>query len=208
MIAQHHRIRQRPKRHCVFNQTRHAVKVRDIAQRDHQMIVFELELAGTETGADGYDLSFQIYVLDLPHDQVAARAKAPNWRNDIGQADRPGDHFRQHRLVDPIVLAIDQGDGSLVGAEELRQVARGVNAREAAAEDQDLLWAFAHGRPGRVSCEVDRPTGSQPAAAWRVAAEVSNAAPSIGEPKQAAATTRQTSQAPITSRRSTKKAGG
>src|SRR6516225_12325304 len=76
MIAQHHRIRQRPKRHCVFNQTRHAVKVRDIAQRDHQMIVFELKLAGTETGADCYDLSFQIYVLDLPHDQVAARAKS------------------------------------------------------------------------------------------------------------------------------------
>src|SRR5215472_16675970 len=55
---------------------------------------------------------------------------------------------------------------------------------------------------------LHHPRWSQPATTWRVAAEVSKAAPSSGEPKQAAATNKQTSQAPITSRFSTKKAAG
>src|SRR5882757_1174688 len=59
MIAQHHGIRKRPKRHCVFYHAGHAVKVGDVAERDDQVIVFELELARAEPGADGYDLLLQ-----------------------------------------------------------------------------------------------------------------------------------------------------
>src|SRR6266851_223867 len=88
VIAQHHGICKRPKRHCVFYHAGHAVKVGDVAERDDQVIVFELELARTEPGADGYDLPLKIDVLDLSHDQVGAPAKAPNGRNYIGQTDR------------------------------------------------------------------------------------------------------------------------
>ena len=55
---------------------------------DDQVIVFELQRAGTEPGADGYYLIFQINILDLPHDEIGARAKTPNWGNHIGEADR------------------------------------------------------------------------------------------------------------------------
>jgi len=71
-----------------FSHAGHAVKVGDVAERDDQVIVFELELARTEPGAAGYDLLLQIDVLNLPHDQVGARAKAPNWRDYVGQTDR------------------------------------------------------------------------------------------------------------------------
>jgi hypothetical protein len=116
VVAQRDGIGERPKRHCVFYHSGHAVKVRDVAKRDDQVIVFELELAGTEPGADGYNLPLQIDVLDLTHDQISARAKASDRRNYIGQTDRPRDDFREHRLIDPIVLAIDQCDRSLLRA--------------------------------------------------------------------------------------------
>ena len=57
--------------------------------------------------ADGDDLIFQIDIPNLPHDQVGARAEAPNGRNDIGQTDRSRNDIREHRLVDPIVFTID-----------------------------------------------------------------------------------------------------
>jgi hypothetical protein len=107
VIAQDHGIRKRPKRHCVFHHAGHAVKVGDTPERNDQVIVFELEVAWTEAGADGDDLIFQIYIPNLPHDQVGARAEAPNGRNDIGQTDRSRNDIREHRLVDPIVFTID-----------------------------------------------------------------------------------------------------
>ena len=45
-------------------------------------------LARTESRANGHDLSRQIDVLNLAHNQIGARAKAPNGRNDIGHTDR------------------------------------------------------------------------------------------------------------------------
>src|ERR1700730_805603 len=88
VIAQHHGIRKRPKRHRIFYHAGHAVKVGDAAECNDEVIVFELELARTEPGADGYDLFLQIDVVDLAHDQFGTRAKAPNGRNYIGQTDR------------------------------------------------------------------------------------------------------------------------
>jgi len=115
------------------------VKVGDVAECNDQVIVCELELARAKPWADRYDLFVQIDGLDFAHDQVGARAQAPNWRHHVGQPDRSGNDFREHRLVDPIILAIDQGDGCLLGAQQLLQVARGVNPREAAPQNQDLL---------------------------------------------------------------------
>jgi hypothetical protein len=145
VIAERHGVRKRPKRHRVLNHAGHAVKVGDAAERNNQVIIFELELAPTEPGANGNDLILTIDVLDLPHDQVGERAKPPNRRNDIGQTDRSRNDLREHRLVHPIVLAIDQSNASLLRTQELLQAPRSVNACEAAAGDEDLLWARARG---------------------------------------------------------------
>src|SRR5215467_10414776 len=102
-------------------------------------------MAGTEPGADSHDLLLQIDVLDLSHDEVSARTKAPNRRDPVGQTDGPGDDFREHRLVYPIVLAIDQRDGRFMWAEEFLEASRSINTGKAAAEDQDFLWVRAHG---------------------------------------------------------------
>ena len=108
------------------------MKVGDVAECNDQVIVCELELARAKPWADRYDLFVQIDGLDFAHDQVGARAQAPKRRDDIDQTNGPGNDLREHRLVDPIILAIDQGDGCLLGAQQLLQVARGVNPREAA----------------------------------------------------------------------------
>ncbi len=83
------------------------MKVSNVVESDDQVFVSELELAWTEPRADRDDLFLQIDALDLAHDQVGARAEAPNGRNDIGQTDRSRNDFREHRLVDPIVFTID-----------------------------------------------------------------------------------------------------
>ena len=65
------------------------------------------EFLTSSMAGDGDDLIFQIYIPNLPHDQVGARAEAPNGRNHIGQTDRSRNDIREHRLVDPIVFTID-----------------------------------------------------------------------------------------------------
>jgi hypothetical protein len=45
------------KRHCVFHHAGHAVKVGNVAERDDEVVVFELELARTEPRTDRYDLA-------------------------------------------------------------------------------------------------------------------------------------------------------
>src|SRR5215471_14970270 len=102
-------------------------------------------MAGTEPGADGHDLLLQIDVLDLSHDEVSARTKAPNRRDHVRQTNRSRNDLRQHRLVYPIVLTIDQSDGCFTGAEEFLEASRSINTGKAAAENQNLLRSSAHG---------------------------------------------------------------
>src|SRR5262249_28873592 len=139
-----HSIRKCPKRHRVFYDAGHAVEVGDIAERNDEVVIFEFELTRTEPGTDRYDPSIQIYVLDFPHDQVGAWTKTPYRRDDVGQADRAGNDFWEYWLVNPIIFAIDQSDASLLGVQELLQVPRGGNTREAAAEDEDPLSVLGH----------------------------------------------------------------
>src|SRR6516164_743061 len=102
-------------------------------------------MAGTEPGAEGHDLIFQIDILDLPHDEVSARTKAPNRRDHVRQTDRSRNDLRQHRLVYPIIFAIDQSDGRFIRAQESLEASRSINPGKAATEDQDFLWVRAHG---------------------------------------------------------------
>src|SRR6516225_1213091 len=101
-------------------------------------------MTGTESGADGHDLLLQIDVLDLSHDEVRARTNAPNRRDHVGQTDRSRNNFREHRLIHPIVLTIDQRDERFMWAEEFLEASRGINTGKAAAEDQNLLRVSAH----------------------------------------------------------------
>ena len=54
VVAQRHGIRKCPKRQRVLYDARHAVEVRDIAERNDEVVVFEFELTRTEPRTDRY----------------------------------------------------------------------------------------------------------------------------------------------------------
>ena len=117
----------------VLDQTGHAIEIRHAAKRYDQVIVLDLKLSRTEPGADGNDPIRQIDVFHFSHHQIGAGTKAPDGGDDIGQADGPGNHFRQHRLIDPVVLAVDQRDCCFFRFEKLLEITGGVHTRETTA---------------------------------------------------------------------------
>ena len=104
----------------------------------------QLELARAKAGAYGDHFVRQVDLFDFARHQIGAAAKSADRRNDVGQADGAGDYFREHGLIDPIVLAIHQRDVGLFGPQKLFEIAGGVDAGESAAQDDDLFPVRAH----------------------------------------------------------------
>src|ERR1700682_1435139 len=144
MVAQHHGIRERSKRQRVLNQTRHAIKIRHAAEGYNKVIVLQLKVARTEPRTDSHDLVLEIDILDIPHHQIGSRAKTPNRGNHVGESDGTGNHLRQHRLIDPVVLSIDESDARFFRTEKLLEIAGRVYTSETATQNEDLLRAHAH----------------------------------------------------------------
>jgi hypothetical protein len=109
----------------------------DVAERDDEVIVLERHGRGTEAGAEGDGAAVEVDRLDFAHDEVGARAEAADGRDDVGESDAAGDDFGEHGLVDPVVLAVDERDDGLAGAEEALEGPGGVDAAEAPAKDDD-----------------------------------------------------------------------
>ena len=96
-------------RHAVLRHARHPGQVGDVAQRDDQPVVLQLELVA-RAGVDGHHPA--VRQVDRPHQlgpDRGARAQPPQWAEDVGQLDRAGGDLRQHRYEQQVIVAADQG---------------------------------------------------------------------------------------------------
>src|SRR5688500_10796160 len=109
-----------------------------------------MALAAAEAGGGRDRATLEIDRLDRPRVEVGVRAEPADRGDRVEGANAAGDHLREHRLEHHVVLASDQPQLHLAAPdllpEELLERERGVDAPEAAAEDQDARGTLAHHR--------------------------------------------------------------
>ena len=122
-----------------------AAKIRDRPERQNKVIEFEYVRLRPESGAQRDAAIREIDGFDFANEQSAARHKAMNRADGIEQTDVPRNHFRQHRLKDEVVFATDKGNLDIgVGSQQLVEIHRSVNTREATSENQNA-FSLVHG---------------------------------------------------------------
>ena len=147
VAAQMERVGQVLERHRVLGQAAQAAEIRDVAERDHQMVVGDRVRVRAEARAGHHHLARQVDRFDLAHVDVGARQQPAQRANRVGQADGSGDHLRQHRLEDEVVLLADERDLEVaLPSECLLERLRGVNAGESAAQHQHSFPRCRHAR--------------------------------------------------------------
>ncbi len=146
VVAQGERVAEVLERECVFGEAPQPAEVRDVAEREHQMVVVQDVLVRAEPRRGRDRAVAEVNGLDLADVQVRARQQPADGADHVRDADRAGDHFGQHRLEDEVVLLIDQHDLEIVAPpERLLKLLRRVDPGEPAAEnDHALTCAFAH----------------------------------------------------------------
>jgi len=111
------------------------------------VIVMERQRGAPDAGRERDHAALRIDRLDFPGVKIRPRRHAADRRDDVIQLHGAGDHLRQQRLEDHVILAVDQGDLDflqLLRGKELAEVQRGVNASETTAEDEDAFFGSAH----------------------------------------------------------------
>src|SRR6266576_590726 len=109
-----------------------------------------LKLAGPRTEASGSEdaLALDVDLFDRSGIEIRVRAQTSNWTNRVYEPDAARNHFREHRLKDYIVLSVHQRDldrpTSKVTPEKLLQGQCRVDSTEAAPQDEDPCWSWAH----------------------------------------------------------------
>ena len=144
-ITQRERVAQILEREGVLGEPGLAGEARHVAERDHQVVVVELELARAEARRGDNPPALQVDPLHRPRVEVRAGAQAPDRRDRIQKTDAAGDHLREHRLERQIVLLADQRDLGLSPVpQKLLERDGGVDPAKAAADDHDPRPIFRH----------------------------------------------------------------
>src|SRR3954451_1874701 len=112
----------------VFGEARNREGAGDGAERDDEVLVFELDAARLRLDID-LPRAF-VDLCDLAEDEVGVRAHHPERNDDVARLEGARSGFRQRRRVEHEVLAADDRAGG--GAEQPADVA----SRDPAAEDE------------------------------------------------------------------------
>src|SRR5256885_334518 len=126
-------------------------EARDVAERDHEVVVLERALARAEARRRRHTLPVEIDLVHGTRVEVRARAEAPDRRDRVEDSDTAGDHLGEHRLEDDVVVAADEPelDAAVpdLALQELLEGQRRVDAAEATAEDEDADGSISHSCP-------------------------------------------------------------
>jgi hypothetical protein len=121
------------------------VEARAGAEREHEVVVGEVALAGEGLAAQG-SLT-RIYVGDAAHDEPRARLEhGADRRHRVLGEERRADRFGQHRIESGVALLRDQRELGAARQVPLQRAHQG-RAGEAAAGDHDVRL---HGALGRA----------------------------------------------------------
>src|SRR5437660_327940 len=126
-------------------------EARDVAERDHEVVVLERALARAEARRRRHTLPVEIDLVHGTRVEVRARAQAPDRRDRVEDPDTAGDHLGEHRLEDDVVVAADEPelDAAVpdLALQDLLEGQRRVDAAEATAEDEDADGSVSHVGP-------------------------------------------------------------
>src|SRR5437588_5322587 len=129
----------------VFGQSTKSAKVSHITEREDQVIIFDDVRVWAKAGACRDRLVLEIDRFDIANVNVCAREQPANRADGVGDSYAAGNHFRQHRLKDKIVLFVDEYDLKIVAtSQRLFEILRGVNASEPAPEDHHSFTTSFH----------------------------------------------------------------
>src|SRR5439155_19827115 len=112
--------------HGVLGKPRLAHEARDVADRNDEVIVFELVRPRTKAGARRHGLIFEVDRLHLPRVEVGVRAEPADRPDRVEDSDTPRNDLGQHRLKHKVVLLADQPylDARVVSQELLERAGR------------------------------------------------------------------------------------
>src|SRR5262249_27200427 len=143
----------------VLRESRLAGKTRGIAERDDEMVAFELEPASAHAGGERNPPPIEVDRLDGPRVKVRAWAKPTDGRDRVEDPDASRYDFGQHGLEGQVVVPADQPDLDVAAAklalQKLLQRERRVDAPKASTKDQDACPIRSYGnRPSRRSASA------------------------------------------------------
>jgi hypothetical protein len=99
--------------------------------------------------------ALDVDLFDRAGVEIRVWTQTSNWGDRVHEANAARNHFREHRLKDHVVLSVNQreldGPTSQVMPEELFQGECGVDPTEAAPQDEDPCWSWAHGLFSAIS---------------------------------------------------------
>ena len=112
------------------------------------MVVLDLTRPRTEAGGSENAPALDVDLFDRAGVEIRVWTQTSNRGDRVHEANAARNHFREHRLEDHVVLSIDQreldGPTSEVTPEELFQGQCRIDPAEAAAQDEDPCWSWAH----------------------------------------------------------------
>ena len=140
VVAQPECVAEVLQRQRVLADARHRREVADLAEPEHELVVGALGEGAALALGDQDDLPLRVDAVDLAPAELRLGDDVADRVDDVGRADAAGRHFRQERLEDEIVLLREELDMHVLArAEHPGQMLGGVDAGEAAAEDDDAM---------------------------------------------------------------------
>ncbi len=112
------------------------------AERDDQVIIRKDRFDRLRAGAEGHGMCRQVDRLHFARVKPGRAGQPADRTDDVVELDRPGNHLRQHRLEDEIIVPAHDDDLdrlALLRRHQFFQVDRGVNAAKPTAQDQNSL---------------------------------------------------------------------
>ena len=142
VVAQVERVLQVLEGQRVLGQPAQATEVGDRAECEHQVVVAELVRVRQEARRGGDGPPLEVDRLHLADVQLGSWDELADGADQVGEPDGAGDDLGQHGLEDEVVLLADEHDLEVaLPGQQLLQAARGEDAAESAAQDDDPLPA-------------------------------------------------------------------
>ncbi len=121
----------------VLGQAGEALQVHAHAERDHELVVVQLDRQAAEALHHDHDLAGEVDAHDLGLADLHAAEQEPQRRDRVGGMDGGGRDLGQERLEHEIIVVVDELDVEPAAA-LARELLGGKDAAEAAAENEDL----------------------------------------------------------------------
>ncbi|MCG3121357.1 MAG: hypothetical protein ALAOOOJD_04410 [bacterium] len=141
IVAQVNRVTERLHRDCALWQTGNVEEVRDRAEGEHEMIIFQLVFVRGQAVGDMNALVRQINLLHVAVKKAHAPEQLANRIDDVRHVKIAGRNFVQHRREKNKIFSIDESNFHLImTGDGLVQMQGGIQTAKTAAQDDNFCF--------------------------------------------------------------------